>query len=141
MTWYDAVFDHGRQMRTVGPFDSSDEADEYGRARQSDQVNYLGWAERTGRVEFDRVVGAMQVRADQPDHGWYGVLTRWEPGATQGFITDRDGCSWFVSRDDLPGGLAALEVGVNVWFTGSPHPKPGKKYPQAYTVLITGPEA
>ena len=139
MTWYDAVFDDGEQMRTVGPFDSPGEAEEYGKAHRGNRLDYLGWAERTGRVELDQVIGAMLTPAGQPEHGWYGVITRWDAGATQGFLTDRERRSWFVSRDDLPGGLAAIDVGVHVWFTGSPHPKPGKKYPQAYTVRVTGP--
>lgn len=140
MTWYDAVFNDGQQMRTVGPFDSSAEADGYGEAHHGEQLDYLGWAERTGRVELDKVIGAMQAEPE-PEHGWHGVVTRWETGATSGFITDRERRSWFVSRDDLPAGRVALDVGMNVWFTGSPHKKPGKNYPQAYTVRITTPGA
>ncbi|MFD7161754.1 hypothetical protein ACFV9C_44715 [Kribbella sp. NPDC059898] len=34
--------------------------------------------------------------------------------------------------------MSWLEVGAHVTFTGSPHPKPGKKYPQAYTVRAAG---
>lgn len=139
MTWYDAVFRDRRQLRTVGPFATPDEAEQYGTARHGNQLNYLGWAERTGRVELDRVIGAMQASAADPGHGWHGVVTRWEAGATHGFITDRTSRSWFVSHDDLPDGLAALDPGTAVWFTGSPKPKPGKRYPQAYSVRIAEP--
>jgi hypothetical protein len=141
MPSYDAVFTDGQRMRTVGPFDDPAEAHEYGSARHGEQFDYLGWAERTGRVELDRVAGAMQVSADQPEHGWNGIVTRWAPGATQGFITDLQGRSWFISRDHLPAGLAALDEGTHVKFSGSPNPKPGKKYPQAFSVRIIDSDA
>jgi cold shock CspA family protein len=139
MPGYDAVFTDGLQMRTVGPFDNPAEADEYGSARHGEQFDYLGCAERTGRVELDQVIGAMQVSADRPEHGWNGVVTRWADGATHGFITDRERRSWFVSRDDLPEGLSALDEDTDVCFSGSPHPKPGKKYPQAFSVASPTP--
>lgn len=140
MTWYDAVFDDGQKMRVVGPFASAAEAAEFGLAHHGEEVDYLGWALRTGRVELSQVIGAASAsRADEPDNGWSGVVTRWDTGATHGFITDRDERSWFVSRDHLPDGLAALDVGTQVWFTGSPHPKQGKRYPQAYTVRFIEP--
>lgn len=142
MTLYDAVFDDGRKMRTVGPFDSPTEADEYGRAHHGEHLDYLGWAQCTGRVELRQALGAAQAsNADEPENGWSGVVTRWDAGATHGFITDRDERSWFVSRDDLPDQLTALDVGANVWFTGSPHPTQGKKYPRAYTVRLIEPVA
>lgn len=135
MTWYDAVFDDGQQMRTITGFHSPSEADEYGRAHHGQQINYLGWAQRTGRVELDQVIAAAQAAsANEQDRDWSGVVTRWEAGATHGFITDRDARSWFVSRDGLPDQLTALDVGTRVRFAGSPHPTRGKKYPQAYTV-------
>jgi hypothetical protein len=64
-----------------------------------------------------------------------GTITRWEAGGTSGFITEAvTGASWFVSRDDLPGGAQALTPGTSVTFTGSPRPKPGKRYPRAYAI-------
>ncbi len=126
-------------MRVVGPFPSPADADAYGKARHGEQVTYLGWGRRTGLAELDQVIGAKQAAAGSPGHNWTGTVTRWEPGQSQGFITDRDGRSWFVSRDDLPEGMTALVVGTRVWFSGSPHPKPGKKYPQAYSVRTAPP--
>ncbi len=65
-----------------------------------------------------------------------GVVTRWQPGDTYGFITSADGVSWFVSRDSLHGGTTELPAGTPVAFTGSPKPKPGKGYPEALRVRI-----
>ncbi|MFI7642329.1 NYN domain-containing protein [Nonomuraea sp. NPDC049400] len=65
-----------------------------------------------------------------------GTITRWDPGATSGFITDTVGQSWFVSRDSLPGGRTSLPKGTLVRFSGRPKPKPGKRYPEAFSVMI-----
>jgi len=68
-----------------------------------------------------------------------GVVTRWTPGETYGFITGSDGGSWFVSRDSLPAGVTELPEGTSVTFGGSPTPKPGKGYPEAFRVrIVTG---
>ena len=67
-----------------------------------------------------------------------GTVTRWNPGDSSGFITETGtGASWFASRDDLPDGTPALQPGTPVTFTGSPRPKPGKRYPQAHTIRAT----
>lgn len=63
-----------------------------------------------------------------------GTVTRWQ--GTAGFITDTSGGSWFVSRDDLPEGREELVVGARVTFSGSPKPRPGKKYPQAVSLRL-----
>lgn len=137
MVSYYAVFDDGQQLRHVGPFHDTAKADTYGTARQGDQFDYLGWSELTESAEFDQLAGVESIDANTRENGWHGVVTRWDDEATHGFITDSDGRSWFVSRDDLPDGLDRLEIGVYVWFVGSPNPRPGKKYPQAYGIRIT----
>jgi hypothetical protein len=64
-----------------------------------------------------------------------GRITRWSD--TSGFATERGtGQSWFVSRDSLPDGHGSLPVGTTITFTGSPSPKPGKRYPEAYTIRV-----
>jgi hypothetical protein len=65
-----------------------------------------------------------------------GDSDRLAAGQTHGFVTDRRGGSWFVSRDELPEGYESLPVGATVSFTGSPKPAPGKPYPQAYSVRV-----
>jgi hypothetical protein len=65
-------------------------------------------------------------------------VTRWRPGDTSGFLTDRAGRSWFISRDDLPEGLDQLPVETVVSFQSSPSPAPGKRYPRAYSLQIVG---
>lgn len=65
-----------------------------------------------------------------------GVITRWKPGDTYGFITSDEGVSWFVSRDSLPGGTAELPEGTRVTFGGSLARKPGKGYPEALRVRV-----
>lgn len=64
-----------------------------------------------------------------------GVVTRWEPGATHGFITDPQNVSWFVSQDETGGNH--LPTGIRVAFTGRPKPLPGKRYPYARQVRPT----
>lgn len=79
-------------------------------------------------------------RADQPRRPAparsprHGVVTRWNPGETYGFITSPDGTSWFVSRDSLPAGTTELPEGTPVIFGGSPVPRPSKGYPEALRV-------
>jgi len=61
-----------------------------------------------------------------------GLVTRWEPGESYGFITaDEDGRTWFVSRTP---GVPELERGAAVTFTGSGLPPAGKRYPNAWSV-------
>ncbi|MFG1858502.1 NYN domain-containing protein [Actinomadura geliboluensis] len=64
-----------------------------------------------------------------------GVITRWEPGATHGFITDPQNVSWFVSQDET-GGQGRLPAGTRVTFAGRSRPLPGKKYPYARRVRL-----
>jgi hypothetical protein len=66
----------------------------------------------------------------------HGVITRWKPGDTYGFVTSSEGVSWFVSRDSLPSGKTELPEGTPVTFGGSPKPKLGKGYPEALRVQI-----
>ncbi|WP_431929923.1 hypothetical protein [Nonomuraea jabiensis] len=61
----------------------------------------------------------------------YGTITRWEAGASFGFITDSDGAQWYVAAQDLSDGGTSLPQGQPVRFNGRPRPAPGKKYPQA----------
>lgn len=65
-----------------------------------------------------------------------GVITRWNPGDSYGFITGSDGASWFVSRDSLPDGRTELPEGTPVTFSGSTRPKAGKAYPEAIRLRI-----
>jgi hypothetical protein len=65
-----------------------------------------------------------------------GVITRWKPGETYGFITSADGGSGFVSRDSLPDGRMDLPEETKVTFSGSPARQPGKGYPEALRVLV-----
>jgi hypothetical protein len=67
-----------------------------------------------------------------------GVITRWPPGETCGFITeDGTGVSWFVSRDDLRPRAGGLPAGTGVIFNGLPDRfEPGKKYPRARSVRL-----
>jgi hypothetical protein len=71
---------------------------------------------------------------------WVGVVTRWDPGSTSGFITAGDGLSWFVSDRNTVShnntGIGPLPVGTHVTFVGRPSPRPGKKYPEAFTVEV-----
>jgi len=64
-----------------------------------------------------------------------GMITRWLPGETSGFITDDEGESWFVSWDDVPG--RGLPEGTAVTFTGDDVCTPGKPYPRAFAVRIS----
>lgn len=135
MTWYDAQFSDGQRTYTVGPFDSANEAETFGQARHGDQLDYLGVAQRVGRQEIDKLIGTLQLtNAPTRPNRHTGVITKWDAGATHGFITATDGMSWFASRDELPDGRMSLPLGTAVTFTGSPKPKPGKKYPQAYSI-------
>ena len=87
------------------------------------------------RYPFATPVRKPQGEAAQASGRRQGTVTRWGPGDTSGFITEAGtGASWFASRDDLPSGTTALPPGTSVTFTGSPRPKPGKRYPQAHTI-------
>jgi NYN domain len=88
------------------------------------------------RFPFVRSAGITRTPSTTPDRRWQGIVTGWRPGQTHGFITDSAGRSWFASRDELPDGYEELPINTPVSFTGSPNPAPGKKYPQAYSILI-----
>jgi hypothetical protein len=60
-----------------------------------------------------------------------GVVTRWEEGASFGFITGDDGASYFLSNSDLPAGYTYLPMGAAVTFTSAAAPEPGKRYLRA----------
>ena len=61
----------------------------------------------------------------------YGVITRWT--STSGFITEAGtGQSWFVSQDSTPGG-SGMAAGTRVTFTDRHSPRPGKRYPEAFS--------
>lgn len=133
--WFDAQFTDGRRTFTCGPFDTPKEADEFGRQQATPRLRYTGVANRVGRQEVAMLAAQLDLAATgQQGKRHVGAVTRWEPDATSGFITDTDGTSWFVSRDSLPGSRLSLPVGTRVTFTGSPKPAPGKKYPQAQSV-------
>jgi cold shock CspA family protein len=63
-----------------------------------------------------------------------GVITRWQDGASFGFITGDDGESYFLSNSDLPTGCMYLPVGTAVTFTSPAAPEPGKRYLRARAV-------
>jgi cold shock CspA family protein len=88
---------------------------------------------KTRSASRDTAGSGQRAPVRQPRHG---VITRWNPGDTYGFVTSSDGVSWFVSRDSLPDGRAELPEGTAVTFGGSPKPKFGKAYPGALRVRI-----
>lgn len=133
--WFDAQFETEDEDLTVGPFDSIAEAQQFGDAHNTEAMRYVGVARRVGRQELGQLVGQMQAGSAGPGPR-RGVITRWQPGATSGFLTDSDGLSWFVSRDSLPAGRQDLPTGAEVTFAGMPKPKPGKKYPEAYSLQV-----
>ena len=95
-------------------------------------------AESPARGRNARPVGREAAGSgQQPRQPRHGVITRWNPGDTYGFVTSPDGVSWFVSRDSLPDGRTELPEGTAVTFGGSPKPKSGKAYPEALRVRIT----
>jgi hypothetical protein len=133
--WFDAQFTDGHRIFTCGPFDTAKEAQEFGRAQSTSRLRYTGVANRIGRQQVAALAGQLDLAATgEQGKRHHGAITRWEPDATSGFITDTDGTSWFVSRDSLPASRMSLPVGTRVTFSGSPKPAPGKKYPQAYSV-------
>jgi cold shock CspA family protein len=67
-----------------------------------------------------------------------GTVTRWDPGATCGFITGEDATSYFLSRDDLPRGYAELPAGTAVTFSAGLAPAPGERYLRARAVRLEG---
>lgn len=68
----------------------------------------------------------------------HGRISGWK--GTAGFLVETGtGVSWFVSRDSLPDGLDELPVGTTVTYAGAPRPKPGKRYPEAYTIQHADP--
>ncbi|GAA0589873.1 hypothetical protein GCM10010174_00980 [Kutzneria viridogrisea] len=69
-----------------------------------------------------------------PGQRWRGTVTGWRPGQTHGFITDTEGGSWYVSREDIPRGFDALPLNARVSFAGSPIPSPGRDYPRAHSI-------
>jgi len=69
-------------------------------------------------------------KADAPTR-LSGVITRWEDGASFGFITGGDGESYFLSGSDLPTRYSSLPVGTAVTFAAPGAPEPGKRYLRA----------
>lgn len=78
---------------------------------------------------------ARQVtRARAPRRERHGTITRWVPGESYGFITDDDGQSWFLSRNQAPAGDGDLSEGTRVTFSGTARLLPGRPYPDASRV-------
>lgn len=126
---------------TSGSYDTPEEATAAGRAAATAELRFVGVARHLGHTDLTMLAGQLRLGPDA-EHSttnpkrWSGVVTGWKPGATNGFITDTHRRSWFVSRSSLPPGHDALPVDTRVTFTGSPHPAPGKRYPQAQSVEI-----
>ena len=133
--WFDAQFEAEDEDLTVGPFDTVSEAQQFGDAHNTATVRYVGVARRVGRQELAQLIGQTQI-GPAGEGSRRGVITRWQTGATSGFLTDSEGLSWFVSRDSLPDGRQELSTGIEVTFAGMPKPKPGKRYPEAYSLRI-----
>lgn len=127
---------------TSGSYDTPEEASEAGRAAATAELKFVGVARNLGHTDLTMLAGQLRLGKggagpSQSTHGrWRGMVTGWKPGATNGFITDSHGRSWFVSRSSLPAGYDSLPINTRVTFTGSPHPAPGKRYPQAQSIAI-----
>jgi hypothetical protein len=133
--WVDAQFDTPTGPVTVGPFDSEAEADEFGELHNCPEARYTGTARRLGRQELGVEIAKMKAGPAAESRKHTGVVSRWS--GSSGFATDPVGVSWFISRDDLPGGRMELSLGTRITFSGSPFPAPGKKYPRAYSIQLT----
>jgi cold shock CspA family protein len=72
-------------------------------------------------------------KAGAPDR-LTGVVTRWEPGDSYGFITGDDGATYFLSASDLPPRRDSLPVGAALTFTSAAAPAPGRRYLRARAV-------
>lgn len=116
----------------VGPFGSDAAAEQYGQDAGCAEARYLGAVTRLTPVGLAKEI--VRLRDNTIDAQWSATVTRWDQNC--GFATDRQGITWFLSRDDLPGQLEALQVGTLIGFSGSPYPQPGKKYPRAYSIRI-----
>lgn len=129
---------------TSGSYDTEQEAADAGREAATTELTFLGVAYRLGHTDLKMHAARLHQRTEQTStvgdgHRHSGLITRWVPGETSGFVTDHDGRSWFVSRDDLPEGQETLPVGTRITFAGSHHPSPGKKYPRARSVRLASP--
>lgn len=134
---YTPLFDDGQGPLSCGTFDTPGEAAQYGQEMATAELPYLGFGRHIGHGDLmslaaQRTLGAQAV---EHQHRRPGRITRWDQGATHGFLTDQDGRSWFVSRSDI-GDLDSLPPTTLVTFTGASHPAPGKKYPQARLVQV-----
>lgn len=127
MILYDAIFDDGINLFTVGPFDSSTKAADYGKNHHNNVLDFLGFARRNDHAELVRILGSSEATENRN-----GIITRWRNNETYGFIVDRQEQTWFVSRRDLPEKLSTLTRGTLVNFTGSLTISTDKKYPTAY---------
>jgi hypothetical protein len=131
---YLAIFTDGDAQYAV-IFDSKEAAAAYA-AAPDHGLTFLGIARRVGLSQLARIAARQDLAATGGSPHRTGRITRWIPDATNGFATDTEGRSWFVSREDLPGGKLYLPLGTEITFSGLPNPRPGKKYPQAYSVQI-----
>src|SRR4051812_41529012 len=95
--------DGSRTPVTSGTYDTPEEAAEAGRAAATDELEFVGVARHLGHTDLTALAGQLRLAKGagprQSNHGrWTGLVTGWKPGATNGFITDSHGRSWFVSR-------------------------------------------
>jgi hypothetical protein len=116
-------------------YDTPGEADTAGAELDVAGLRYVGYVRRARHADLVRLSGALRIGpVEVGGNRWAGIVTRWREGDPFGFITDTEQRSWFVSCEDVPGRM--LGVGTRVTFAGSPSPPPGKKYPQARTIMV-----
>ena len=133
---------------SVGPFDMPSQASEYGAAHTSEAIKFTGETPRIMvPVHFERYAAAEHLRTQMgmrtSEGHWIGEVTKCERGKPYGFITCASrGGSWFFSKVDDDGhDPEALKLGMQVSFTGSPHPTEENRYPRAYTIRVLSKES
>lgn len=141
MKGYAAPFTNSKDQHfAVGPFDTTSDAAEFGANFASDVVTFTGETSLMTPIVFRRYATGESLRSQESppkDGEWVGEVTRCRDGETFGMITSVGSKTFFFSRnDDANHEQAALAPGSRVVFTGSPHPAPGKQYPQAFSIRL-----
>lgn len=139
-TRWTPMFDDGSETPvTSSTYDTKGEAEKAGLELASDELRFVQVVRHIGHTDLIKLAAELQQRTskltalnNQKRHS--GLITRWD--TTSGFATDSTGQSWFVSCGDLPDGYDSLAFNTKITWAGSPHPGPGKRYPQARSIQV-----
>ncbi len=136
---FSAVFDDGDGELSCGAFDTAQEAEEFGAKMAGPHLDFVEVQRRLAMKTLYSHINTLTAQHTtflDGEGSRRGTIVRWQPYDNWGFISDTEGNQWYVREDQVLPDRECLDVRTPVTFSGSPHPKPGKRWPEAYSVRV-----